>query len=162
MDLLSQRDHSEKELRQKLRLYLQRRLKWQAEGTTTHNDLTAEMIPSIVTETIDWAYQQNWMKAPEEVALQVAGALGRKRKGIQYINQYLKNKGLPPIKASAEDELEKAKDLIQSKMQSAKYAASEKVKEKLFRFLASRGFSQDIIRKALHEELQSGNQTEIY
>lgn len=136
MDYLARRDHSELELRRKLRKSYER-----------------EEIDSV----IDWARQNKWLAEPETISQKVADTLHRKYKGIHFINQYLRDKGLPSVVRNDDVELEKARHLVKNKISSlrsrtpsAKNAAD---KNKMIRFLASRGFDTSIIRKVVHEEL---------
>ena len=129
MDYLARRDHSELELKQKLR----------------KSQYSAEEIQ----EAIDWAKEQRWLPEPEKISQKVADTLHRKYKGIHFINQYLREKGLPTVGRNDELELEKARHLINNKASSRK--RSERAK--MARFLVSRGFDGEIIRKVIHEEL---------
>lgn len=125
MDYLARRDHSELELRQKLRL------KFSAED---------------IDRALQTAKERGWMPAPEELSERVARQLGQKGKGLLYIQQYLKKKGLPAVAADEEAECEKCRKLI------APLLAKEKDFIKLTRYLQNRGYENHIIRKVLDEE----------
>lgn len=140
MDTLARRDHSEKELRQKLQRF----------------ELSAEDIETALA----FCKEKGWIPdTPEDVqdlTEKTAASLERKGKGILYINEKLREKGLPQKKSVEEDELEKSFHLVKtkySKLQS--YFADmspderEKSEAKIARFLASRGYEMDIIRKVL-------------
>ncbi|MFP5520265.1 MAG: regulatory protein RecX [Bdellovibrionia bacterium] len=149
MDLLAQRDHSEKELRQKLRQYLRPKKR---RGYPYPSPEELEVIMKDIQEAIDAALahaaDSKWLAAPEKISDQLTQALNRRKKGIHYINQYLNEKGLPPIKADPEVELAKALELLQRKFPDISSSPRE-IKAKAMRFLASRGFTMDIIRQAL-------------
>lgn len=140
MDFLSQRDHSEQELRNKLNNY--------------------EFSPEDIDSALAFGKKNGWIpdspEAAQDLAERAAESLKRKGKGILYINQKLREKGLPLQTANDQDELEKAFDLVKtkySKLQS-KFAEMpqeerEKSKAKVARFLASRGYEMDIIQQVL-------------
>jgi regulatory protein len=134
MDYLARRDHSELELKQKLR---------------KKGDYTAEEID----EALEWARRHKWLPEPEVISQKVADTLHRKYKGIHFINQYLREKGLPTVGRNDELELEKARHLINNKASSRKRSEKATAKHKMARFLVSRGFDGAIIRKVIHEEL---------
>ena len=123
MDYVARRDHSEKELRQKLRLRFSQ---------------------DEIDQAIEFAKQKKWLASTDEELLmfscKVAEALHRKKKGIVYINHYLKKKGLPPIKKDLDRELEKARSLL---------GAKKLQPQKAQRFLSSRGFDFETINKSL-------------
>jgi regulatory protein len=123
MDYVARRDHSEKELRQKLSL------RFSSEE---------------IDKAIEFAKQKKWLASTDDellvFSLKVAEALHRKKKGINYINNYLKKKGLPPIKKDSERELEKARSLLGLKKLQL---------QKAQRFLSSRGFDFETIHKSL-------------
>lgn len=135
MDLLARRGHSELELRQKL--------------SRTYE-------PAEVDDAIQFAQENNWMTAPDELAERVAVELGRRKKGHRYINQFLKNKGLPPVTKDAEDEVTRAQELAETKLsrllaktQALDYEESRKIQQKIYRLLGSRGFDEETIRRVL-------------
>jgi regulatory protein len=127
MDYLARRDHSEKELRQKLK---------------------ERYSPEEINRAIEYAYENKWIPEGPVLSQKAARTLSDKGKGIRFINQYLKQKGLPPVATDHELEFEKALDIIRKKLRSERKARPEE-KAKLTRFLLSRGFSGEVIRKAL-------------
>ena len=130
MDLLAQRDHSIKELRQKLKL----------KGYE----------PDQIQSAIDFVVENRWIGVPEELSMKFAESLHRKNKGIQYINRVLTEKGLPQIRSNSEIEVGKAIKLVHSKNIFSRVAVKDKkIKAKLARFLEGRGFTREIIRKVL-------------
>ena len=136
MEYIARRDHSEKELKNKLR-----RLK----------DYQERKKPRYSAEEIDgaiqWAWDNKWLKPGEELSESVARTLHNKKKGIRYINAYLTQKGLPHQPLDEEQEMSKAIKLIRHKIIDKTWDSNLKLK--LTRFLISRGFPQHIISKAL-------------
>lgn len=138
MDLVARRDHSEKELRKKLALRCE---------------------PEVVEQTLSWALEQNWLAAPEKLTQQFAEQLGRRGKGIRKINQKLKELGLAGVKADRETELEKARRLVGAKWSARDFAGldfkeSQKLKAKIMRFLATRGYESDVISSILKNDFK--------
>ena len=136
MEYIAKRDHSEKELKNKLR-----RLK----------DFQDRKKPRYSVEEIElgieWARDNKWLKPGDQLAVSVAQTLHGKKKGIRYINAYLAKKGLPSQPMDEDQELEKAIKLIRRKIINK--TMDSNLKLKLSRFLISRGFPHNIISKAL-------------
>ncbi|MES2964546.1 MAG: regulatory protein RecX [Bdellovibrionota bacterium] len=127
MDLLARRNHSELELKQKL------------EGLFPADD---------IIDAIRNAQDNGWMPPAEEIAERVAIELGRKRKGHRFINQFLRNKGLPPVSKDADGEIEKARAIVFSKLRKeGPFDATERAK--IYRLLTNRGFEDDTIRRVI-------------
>lgn len=136
MDLLARRDHSEKEIRTKLK--------------------EREFSQDEIETAIRYGRENKWLPdTPDEnlkLAQRMATGLHRKNKGIQYINHFLKQKGLPPISLEQDVELEKAQQLIENKFSGKLPVTREeraKRKAHIGRFLLSRGFTMDTIRKVI-------------
>lgn len=136
MDLLARRDHSEKELRTKLR--------------DRFSD--EEGLGDIVNEAIEFAKDNNWLGNPEDLASRMADMLHRRNKGIHYINNYLREKGLPSVETDRDLELEKALSIVKNKYDED-YEFSREEKAKVGRFLAARGFDSETVRKVIYEKL---------
>jgi regulatory protein len=161
MDLIALRDHSEKELRTKLKQTLSPRKRYgksaQYSGpdTAENSESERESLQSVIKTTIDeaiiFAKENNWLGAPEELSVKMAYGLHKRQKGSYYINGWLRQKGLPPISVDRDFELEKARGLIKNKFPNIEKATREE-KAKISRFLASRGFDLDTVRKVIHEE----------
>ena len=136
MEYIARRDHSEKELKAKLR-----RLK----------DFQDRKKPRFTVDEIDqgieWARVNKWLISSDQLAVSVARALHGKKKGIRFINAYLAQKGLPRQALDEDLELEKALKLIHRKI--VNISIDSNLKLKLTRFLISRGFPSNIISKAL-------------
>lgn len=136
MEYIARRDHSEKELKTKLR-----RLKgYQDKKKARYSAVEIE-------QGIEWAKLNKWLKPSEQLAESVARALHNKSKGIRYINAYLTQKGLPRQSMDEDQELKKATQLIRKRIVNK--LVDSNLKLKLTRFLISRGFPQNIISKAL-------------
>ena len=136
MEYIAQRDHSEKELKSKLR-----RLKNFQDRKSPRYTIEE------IERGIEWAYVNKWIKPSDQLSEAVAHTLHKKKKGIRYINAYLAQKGLPSQKLDEELELDKAIKLIRRKLIDK--TVDSNLKLKLTRFLISRGFPANIISKAL-------------
>lgn len=131
MDMISRREHSEVELRDKLR----------------QKEFSIEEIES----ALEKAKEKKWITSPEQASQSFAELLHRKNKGIEFINSQLQEKGLPAISRDENLELEKAESLMKTKY-SRFSEFSEVEKTKVMRFLASRGFDSSTIQKVLNVE----------
>lgn len=141
MDLLAQREHSESELRQKLRSSLGR-----SSAFETPDDLE-----EVVDDVIRFAKEKNFLGDSTELAIRTAESLHKKHKGILYINSYLQEKGLPEVETDADLELAKAMHLVKTKNSENKLSREDQAK--MARFLSSRGFDEETVRKVLYEKL---------
>ncbi len=133
MDYLSHRQHSELELREKLKLHF--------------------ALPEI-DSAVEFGKEQGWIpNTPEALAALsqfAADSLRRKGKGQIYINTYLEKLGLPAIPISEVEEVEKALETVKNKFSDLK-TMDLKEKTKVARFLTSRGFNPEVIRKVIYE-----------
>ncbi|WP_374029622.1 regulatory protein RecX [Bdellovibrio bacteriovorus] len=136
MDLLARRDHSEKELRKKLR----------------EKFSDDELAGDVVDEAIEFAKDNNWLGDPADLAHRMAEMLHRRNKGIHYINNYLREKGLPAVESDRDLELEKALSIVKNKYDED-HKFSREDKAKVGRLLASRGFDSETVRKVIYEKL---------
>jgi regulatory protein len=136
MDFIARREHSEKELRKKLK----------------ESFVDSDSVDEVIDEAIEFAKENRWLGDPAELAQRLSDMLHRRNKGIHYINNYLREKGLPPVSADRDLELEKALALVKNKY-SEEYEFSREDKAKVARFLASRGFDSDTVRKVVYEKL---------
>lgn len=129
VDYLSVRDHSEKEIREKLTL--------------------KEFGQSEIDEGMELAQEQGLMLEPAKLSENVSGQLNRKHKGILYINQYLKSKGLPCVHPDWELEIEKARELVLKRFtKNPPYTIEEK--QDIYRYLSNRGYADQTINKVIH------------
>ena len=130
MDYLARRMHSELELRQKL---------------------SEHYTPADVDNAVQYAYDNNWMLPPEEISERVKIELERKNKGANFINRYLREKGLPAVSPDTDDEIQRARKLAASCSGHAPpFEFTEQ--KKIFRYLQNRGFADEIIRKVIYEK----------
>lgn len=136
MDIIARRDHSEKELRQKLR--------------DKFGDEEDGM--EAIEEAIAFAKDNNWLGDPSALAYRLADMLHRRNKGIYYINNYLREKGLPAVETDRALELEKALAIVKNKYDED-YDFTREDKARVGRLLASRGFDSETVRKVLYEKL---------
>lgn len=138
MDLLARREHSEKEIRQKLQ-----------------NSYS----PEEIEQAIEVGKANKWIPADDfaaqALAEKTAADLRRKGKGAEYINQYLEEKGLPKVSFNSSEELDKALSLVKNKfldfehLKSLSEEEQDKIKAKMGRFLAARGFDMEIVGKVI-------------
>ncbi len=138
MDYLARRQHTEKELREKL--------------STRHS-------PEEIDAAIQYGKTKGWLaphqQAESQLAEEIAETLQKRGKGIEYINQFLEKKGLPSVKANSSSELEKARQLVENKFGPRKKnmefkPSREEIKKlnaKKARFLISRGFDMETVEK---------------
>jgi SOS response regulatory protein OraA/RecX len=124
MDYLARRDHSEKELIEKLR-----------------NFFTDTEIKTTLAEV----KARGWLLPPEELSQKVTEQLNRKNKGYLYICHFLQKKGLPTLERDQEQELTKAMSLIESKINDTSDT------QKLSSLLKNRGFDTETIGKVIYE-----------
>ena len=128
MYYLAKRDHSVKELTEKL--------------------TRKEYAPEQIDAAILFAKENNWLKDPHELSRIVNRVLNEKNKSHGYIQQYLYKKGLPEVDADPHDEIEKAKKhLLKKYGRYGDFTFSES--QKAYMFLRSKGFDSETIKKAL-------------
>ncbi len=131
MDLISRREYSASELRQKLQ-----------DRDYSHADIES---------ALHKAKENKWLARPEEMAGHLADQLHRKNKGIEFINSTLQEKGLPSVSRDEKLELEKALGIVNTKYGNHK-SLSDQEKYKAKRLLAARGFESSLIQKVFHDE----------
>lgn len=131
MDLLAGRNLSIAELRRKLAL---------------SDYSTAE-----IEDAIAIAEENNWISPPQELSEQLTKSLSRKKKSARYIDQFLQDKGLPTPEVDPEAELEKALNIVQTKL-SKESGFDYEEKKKIERLLTNRGFDSTTIRKVIERK----------
>ncbi len=130
-ELLALRDHSEKELRTKL--------------------LAKNFSSQEIEGAIEQAHHHHLILEPQKLSQNVYEQLNRKQKGIFYINQYLKSKGLPVVEPDWELEHQKAMEIIGLRFsQTPPYSTKEK--QDIYRYLTNRGYATETINRVLHEK----------
>ncbi len=136
VDFLSRRDHSEKELKQKL---------------------SKRFPPNEVAAALEFAYEHELIAEPQRLASTLADQWNRRKLGALKIRKKLMEKGLPSVATDSELELEKALELAHTrrdKMRPSELEDSAAAKAKIGRFLISRGFQPAIVRKVIYEKLK--------
>ena len=135
-DLQGRRSHSEKELRAKLSKFFSK---------------------EEIEEALLYAKDHRLIDDPQELSERVAEGLRRKGKGIRFVNGYLAQKGLPPVKNNDQEEIEVASTLLSKLKGRSKSKNGDKQKWALM--LARRGFSPQAIHQVIGKVI--GQQQEI-
>ena len=133
MDYLARRDHSEKELMEKLK-----------------NHYPMEEIKSTLLEM----KSRGWILPPEELSKKVCENLHKKNKSHFFILNFLKEKGLPPVQRQANMERKKALTLVKNKVKDPSN------RKQLISLLKNRNFDTNTIREVLNEVC--GNSSGFY
>lgn len=124
MDYLARRDHSERELIQKLKSQYP----------------MDEILP-----TIEALKERGWLISPNELSEKVYQQFNRKNKSHFYIVQFLKKKGLPSVSRDSDVEFKKALSVVANKLGSS-YDLNQ-----LASLLKNRGFDTETIGKVIDE-----------
>lgn len=135
VDYLSRRDHSEKELREKL-----------TQKKFNQDD---------ISKSLSWALEHQLLRPPEELTKILTEMLLKRGKGRHYIIQYLKKRGLPPPvmdEIDKEMEFHKALEFARQKLKPG-LILDRATREKIGRKLITRGFSLDVVRTVIYEKL---------
>ena len=135
MNLLACRDHSEKELMEKLKNHYP---------------------PEDVQQTIVEMKTRGWILPPRELSWKVYGSLNRKNKSHLFIKYFLKKRGLPLIPKDENLELQKARTVLN---RNSPKMGKVKIKQ-VVSLLKNRGFDTETIRRVLHEVF--GNSSDFY
>lgn len=133
IELLAMRDHSRRELAQKL--------------------LKKKFSADLIESALIWAEERNLLRPAEELSAIMARHLSAKNKGLHYINNYLRTKGLPPVKADSDDEIEKARKIAQQYLKK-NATLDRETRAKIGRRLLARGFDAATVRKVLNERFE--------
>lgn len=133
--LLYRRDHSVKELQDKLKPYYEQ---------------------EAIDRALEKADSQKYLKEPADLSVQVMRSMHRRQRGHLKIAHELQKKGLPALEPDREMELEKARQLleklIQKDIDDIPSDERMKLKQKAFRFLQNRGFDFETIRQSVDEK----------
>ena len=122
--LLQGRDHSERELRTKL---------------------FRRFSPCDIDKALNEARQRGLLLEPQKLSENFARIWHRRHKGHAYIQNQLKQKGLPLVDKDADLELQKARHIAQK--------LHEADKARLSRRLMTRGFEYDTIKQVVDDKL---------
>ena len=125
---LSNRSHSEKELKQKL---------------------STKFPENIIKVVLQLAKQKKWLESPAELSKKISETLHQKNKSWRYIQSYLKNKELPLPLYRKKKEIKKAKNLLYKLSHFHK-----KTPIQMRQYLVNRSFETDIIDELLEESSQ--------
>lgn len=137
-DILSRRDYSVKELREKL--------------------AKKEFDSINIEKAIQWAAERNYIRPAEELSNALSQQLLQRGKGRLYIQQYLKKRGLPAIQEfDKEIELNKALEFARQRAKRSKLL-DRAAREKIGRQLITRGFPLDIVRTIIYEKLRNNEE----
>jgi SOS response regulatory protein OraA/RecX len=134
-DYLARRDHSVKEIKEKL---AQKKI----------------YEPEKIDEAIQKAIDQKWFIPEHELSEKVARSLAIKKKSHFFISNYLKEKGLPPVDFSEELEVMAIQGCLIKKFRNPQNLDFEDT-QKAMHLLSSRGFDRETCYKVL------GNNHEI-
>lgn len=148
VDILSRRDHSETELKNKLRR-------------------NRYLTPEEISFALEFAAQYQLIPTDHQSQIHLAEKFvqtyERKKQGSLKIKKQLANKGLPIPQISDEKQLELARELVALRCSKSQKALT---KDKLFRYLLGRGFSIQVASAALKLEWtghpQTGEQNEDF
>lgn len=132
-DILSRRDHSEAEVRQKL--------------TRKH------LSPDTIDDTIAWLKSKKYVNDAQFAATYIEQTTNLKPVGPRWLQAKLRQKGVDPdtIQQALQDHYPQQKDLARQAADRWRKSHPTKADDttKLYRHLASRGFSTYIIREVL-------------
>lgn len=179
--LLARRPHSTTEIRQKLSRIKVWPTKTTGEGARfTHNNSETSgnpettdggaplpgnaKIPSNpedITKIIQRLTELGYLNDEDFARIYIGSSLRRKPQGLRMLQMNLRQKGIDESTfatalklASVENQLDEndlAQDAADKKLRTLSKLPPNKQKEKLYRFLASRGFSMDSIMKVLNK-----------
>lgn len=141
---LSYRTRSEKEVRDKLK--------------------EKQADPQVIEKIIAKLKEKKFINDEEFARMFVENRLRFKPRSLRLIQMELKQKGIDQeiieksldIEGSAVNDLESAKKLVEKRIERVKSLPKQEIYEKLGRYLASKGFNWDTIKKAIDEILGKG------
>jgi SOS response regulatory protein OraA/RecX len=128
-DFLARRDHSVKEIQEKL----------------AQNKIYE---PQEIADAIKIALEKRWLLPEDELAEKVAQSLAIKNKSYFFISNYLEEKGLPRIPFDESMEIMAIERCLSKKFKNYKNLSLED-KQKALRLLSGRGFEAEICYKVL-------------
>lgn len=142
LEFLSYRQRSEKEVRDKLK--------------------TKDVAPEIIDRIIAKLKEKKFINDEEFARMFSENRLRFKPRSSRLIKLELKQKGIDPetIDKIINDEglmindLESAKKLVEKRIERIRDLPKQEIYEKLGRYLASKGFNWDTIKKAIDETLE--------
>lgn len=96
---------------------------------------------------------------PQVLSQRTAESLLKRGKGSRYVSGYLRAKGLPPTKTDPETELQQAQELVTRRFRFEAPWTREQ-RQKVQRFLTTRGYSSSVIREVLAKTSVRGGRTD--
>ncbi len=150
---LSYRPRSEKEVRDRLKLKIQNS---KVKITTQNSKVIDGVIQKLKEKKFinDEEFAKGWIESRLRFKLRSLRLIKMelKQKGIdtETINNLINDEGLMI------NDLENAKKLIEKRIERLKGLNRQKIYEKLGRYLASKGFNWDIVKKSIDEVLGKG------
>lgn len=138
LDLLKLRDRSEFEIRKKMR--------------------EKEFLPEEIDNTVKFLFDKKFLDDDRFTEIYVRSQRSIGRNGKVKIRMKLKNLGVADetinkyLSSDSEndDELENAQEVVKKWLRTKSNTPKEKIREKLFRHLAGRGFEYDVIMKVVN------------
>ncbi len=120
--IIAKRDHSVKELTQKLR---------------RHHEMDE------ILDAIARADDYGWMKDPQELAEMWKREAARRKRGNLWLKNKMAEKGLPMLAMDGGDETAVARTLIAGKFGDGPW--DKKLQQRIARFLTSRGYNFSVV-----------------
>lgn len=156
MRLLSQRDHSESELRRKLVAQpFSAKGNWGKRTNSEGDKVTDNIDPKVIDQVIAYCYQHDWLD-DSRFATSYINSRSRKGYGAQRIRSELMQKGVDKERIQAAFEISEidwcrlAKEVAQRKF-SEILPVEWKEKAKVQRYLLYRGFFQEEIQSIYND-----------
>ena len=145
LEFLSYRTRSEKEVRDKLK--------------------TKQAEPGIIEKVISKLKEKRFINDEEFARQWIENRERFKPRSLRLIKLELRQKGIEgeilekviqDLDFNSESELEQAKKLVEKRIDKVRDLPKQEIYQKLGRFLASKGFNWDTVKKAIDEVLDKG------
>jgi len=145
LEFLSYRTRSEKEVRDKLK--------------------TKQAEPGIIEKVISKLKEKRFINDEEFARQWIENRNRFKPRSLRLIKLELRQKGIEEeivekviqdLDFNSESELEQAKKLVEKRIDKVRDLPKQEIYQKLGRFLASKGFNWDTVKKAIDEVLDKG------
>ncbi|OGH24346.1 MAG: hypothetical protein A3B47_01105 [Candidatus Levybacteria bacterium RIFCSPLOWO2_01_FULL_39_24] len=150
LEFLSYRPRSEKEVRDRLKLKTQ---KSKLKSSTQNSKLIDSIVEKLKEKKFidDEGFAKGWVES----------RLRFKPRSLRLIQLELKQKGIDQeiinnLQLTDDSDLKSAKQLVGKRIERLKGLPRQKIYEKLGRYLASKGFNWDTIKKSIDEILDKG------
>lgn len=161
LEFLSYRTRSEKEVRDRLQLKIQKsKLKSSAQNSKLETDDMGPLIENIIAKL----KEKKFINDEEFAKGWIESRLRFKPRSARLIKMELKQKGIDPeiinnLELTIDNDLESAKKLVEKKMGRSRNKfgmTRNEIYQKLGRYLASKGFNWDTIKKSIDGILDKG------